>query len=222
MSAAVTAAGEQVKVLIVDDQRAFVESLAIVIDAQDDLACVGIARSGSEAVSEAASRSPDVVLMDVGLPGIDGVGATEQIVAAIPGVRVIILTGRADAPTLVRAAAAGASAFLLKSSSVGEILDAVRQPSTGRLEIDPVALGAFVSDGGPLAARQLTGRELEVLGLLAEGRQPKQVARELGITVTTCRGYIKSLFQKLGAHSALEAVVVAHRHGVIRLPEPLG
>jgi DNA-binding NarL/FixJ family response regulator len=209
-------------VLVVDDQRAFGESLAVVIDTQDDLACVGVASSGAEAVAEVVRHRPQIVLMDVGLPGVDGIAATEQIVAASPGVRVIILTGRPDATVLARAATAGAAAFLSKAASIDDILDAVRQPVSRRLAVDPSALEGVVSGGCPPGAMELTARELDVLRLLADGRQPKQIAPILGIALPTCRAYIKTLLQKLGAHSALEAVVVAHRHGLIRLADPLG
>ena len=209
------------RVLVVDDQRAFVESLAVVIDAQDDLECVGISRTGADAVRAAKRWSPNVVVMDIGLPDMDGIEATRQILAAASCTRVVVLTGRADATTLARAAAAGAAAFLLKDSSLEEIVDALRQESTPRLEIYPDALRAVIGgEGQPPGLAELTQRELEVLAALSEGHQPKQIARQLGMSLATCRGHIKSLFQKLGAHSALEAVVNAHRLGVIQLRDP--
>jgi DNA-binding NarL/FixJ family response regulator len=209
------------RVLLVDDQRAFVESIAIVIDAQPDLECVGVATCAGDGVKEAARLQPHVVIMDLMLPDFDGVEATAEITRNCPDCRVLILTARPDATALARAAAAGATAFMMKSSSVEEILDAVRQPPTRRLQIDPEALTSLLQDHSvPPGVAELTQRELEVLGELAEGHQPKQIARHLGITLTTCRGYIKAIFQKLGAHSALEAVVLAHRFGVISLDEP--
>jgi DNA-binding NarL/FixJ family response regulator len=212
---------EQMTVLLVDDQRAFVESIAIVIDAQPDLECVGVASCAGDAVAAAARLRPDVVVMDLMLPDFDGIEATSKIIQDNPQTKVLILTGRPDATALARAATAGATAFMMKSSSVEEILDAVRQRPTRRLQIDPDALSSLLDDHSvPPGVAELTQRELEVLGQLAEGHQPKQIARHLGITLTTCRGYIKAIFQKLGAHSALEAVVLAHRCGVISLDEP--
>jgi len=210
--------GRTVSVLLVDDQRAFVESIAIVIDAQPDLECVGATTTAASGVAEAALLQPDVVIMDVRLPDFDGIEATTKIVSRHPDTRVVILTGRPDATALARAATAGATAFMMKSSSIEEILDAVRQPASRRLQIDPDALTSLLVDHPvPPGFCELTQRELEVLGQLAEGHQPKQIARHFGITLTTCRGYIKSIFQKLGAHSALEAVILAHRHGLIDL-----
>jgi DNA-binding NarL/FixJ family response regulator len=212
---------EPMTVFLVDDQRAFVESIAIVIDAQPDLECVGVATCAGDAVAAAARLRPDVVVMDLILPDFDGIEATSKIIQDNADAKVLILTGRPDATALARAATAGATAFMMKSSSIEEILDAVRQPPSRRLQIDPDALSSLLEDHSvPAGVAELTQRELEVLGQLAEGHQPKQIARHLGITLTTCRGYIKAIFQKLGAHSALEAVILAHRFGVISLDEP--
>jgi DNA-binding NarL/FixJ family response regulator len=207
------------RVLVVDDQLAFAQSLAIVIDAQDDLECLGAVGSGEEAVAAAAEQAPSVVLMDVALPGIDGVEATRQILEVAPDADVVVLTGTPDASVLARSASAGACAFLLKDSSVPEILEAVRTAHRGgAMGLDAATIGHLLDDGGTAADTALTQRELEVLGLLARGEQPKQIARSLGITVNTCRGYVKNVLSKLGAHSALEAVVEAHRLGLITLP----
>lgn len=206
------------RVLVVDDQRSFVESMAVVIDAQPDMDCVAIARTSQDGVDGARRHHPDVVLMDVGLPGADGVETTAQIVRELPDTRVVILTGRPDATVLARAAAAGAHAFLLKDSSVDEVLDAIRSTSARRVQVDPAALASILEPGSrtvPAGVSDLTQRELEVLGQLGSGHQPKQIARQLGIALPTCRGYIKSLFQKLDAHSALEAVLLAHRYGLL-------
>lgn len=209
------------RVLIVDDQVAFAQSLAIVIDAQDDLECVGWVGSGEDAVELAAAERPSVVLMDIGLPGIDGVEATRQILDVVPDADVVVLTGAPDASVLARSASAGACAFLLKDSSVPEILEAVRTARRGgAMGLDAAVIGHLLDDDGIAADTALTQRELEVLGLLARGQQPKEIARSLGITVNTCRGYVKNVLAKLGAHSALEAVVEAHRLGLITLPSP--
>lgn len=207
-----------IRIVVVDDQRAFLESICIVIDAQDDMTCVATARTGVAGIDEVRKELPDVVLMDVGLPDLSGVECTATIIDEHTHTRVIILTGRPDATVLAEAAAAGARAFLLKDSSVTEILDAIRTTGDRRLEIDPEALASILDrrdHPAPPGVNELTRRELEVLAQLGRGHQPKQIARQLGIALPTCRGYIKSLFQKLGAHSALEAVVLAHRYGVI-------
>ena len=214
------APGKGRRVLVVDDQRSFAQSLEVVVDAQDDLVCIGTAGSGEDAVRRALEEKPAVVVMDVDLPGMDGIDATARIVEQDADISVVILTGIPDATVLARAASAGACAFLLKDSSVTEILEALRSSHrSGHLDVDAAAIKQVL--GGPERPEgdldQITQRELEVLGLLAQGRQPKEIARLLGISVHTCRGYVKNLLSKLHAHSALEAVIIAHRHGLISL-----
>lgn len=207
------------RVVVVDDQRSFAESMAVVVDSQPDMCCVAVARNHEEGVRAAREHEPDVILMDVGLPGVDGVETTAHVMREYPGTQVVVLTGRPDVTVLARAAAAGATAFLLKDSSVEEVLDAIRTTSSTRVQVDSDALTAILDQDDrqrPPGLEELTQRELEVLGELGRGHQPKQIARILGIAVPTCRGYIKTLFQKLGAHSALEAVVLAHRYGLLQ------
>lgn len=205
-------------VLIVDDQRTFSDSIAVVIENEPDLRCVGTVSTGEAAVERCAAGLPDVILMDVDMPGMGGVEATRQIVDQNRDAHVVILTGVADATVLARAAGAGARAFLLKDAPVGDVLDAVRSTEPGRrMDVDPDAIERLL-DAPDGRQSPLTPRELEVLGLLATGQQPKQIARALGISLHTCRGYIKNILQALDAHSALEAVVDAHRRGLIRLP----
>lgn len=210
------------RVLIVDDQRAFAQSLQVVLEAQDDVDWVEVAGTGEDAIDLAREQRPDVVVMDIELPGIDGVEATGRLRELDPDLRVVVLTGIPDAAVLARVASAGACAFLLKNSSVEEILDGIRDASPhDEVEVDAAAIRELAQNGEdtlPGTADRLTQRELEVLGLLAEGRQPKEIARTMGIALTTCRGYVKSLLAKLGAHSALEAVVIANRTGLISLP----
>ncbi len=209
------------RVLIVDDQRSFAQSLEVVVDAQDDLTCIGTSSTGEDAVRRVQAEGPQVVVMDVDLPGIDGIEATAQLLENAGEISVVILTGIPDATVLARAASAGACAFLLKASSSEEILDAIRSDHrrSGHLDVDASAINQLLGPSADTAgdADRITQRELEVLGLLAQGRQPKEIARLLGISVHTCRGYVKNILAKLDAHSALEAVVIAHREGLISL-----
>lgn len=208
--------------LVVDDQRLFAQSLQVVLEAHPDVAWVGTASSGEASLDMARERELDAVVMDVELPGIDGIEATERLMAEHPDLRVVMLTGVPDAVGLARAASVGAKAYLLKDSSVDEIVEAVVKGSHwDRIDVDADAVREVVEAGGGAIEADsdtLTQRELEVLGLLAEGRQPKEIARLLGITVHTCRGYVKNVLAKLDAHSALEAVLVAHREGLITIP----
>jgi DNA-binding NarL/FixJ family response regulator len=217
------------RVLIVDDHLAFAEAVAIAIDLQGDLECVGATPNIEEALRLVRDRSPDVVLMDVYLPGIDGIEGTRRIKATNPATRVLIITGHTELDILTQAATAGASGFLPKESSLQEVVDAIRVPIDDKIVVDSSTLAALIErlrDTERASAKQardtarLTRRELEVLVLMREGLDPQTIASRLGISVHTCRGHVKSVLLKLGAHSQLEAVVIAAREGL--LPELSG
>jgi DNA-binding NarL/FixJ family response regulator len=217
------------RVLIVDDHLAFAEAVAIAIDLQGDLECVGATPNMEEALRLVRDRAPDVVLMDVYLPGIDGIEGTRRIKATNPATRVLIITGHTELDILTQAATAGASGFLPKESSLQEVVDAIRVPIDDKIVVDSSTLAALIErlrDTERASAKQardtarLTRRELEVLVLMREGLDPQTIASRLGISVHTCRGHVKSVLLKLGAHSQLEAVVIAAREGL--LPELSG
>lgn len=202
------------RVLVVDGQRAFAELLELACRSADGLECVGTAGSGEEAVDLVSTLAPDVVVMDVALPGVDGIEAARRIAERSPETAVVLLTALRDPSLVARAASAGACAYLVKEASVEEIVDTLRNADhRAPLVSAPALVGPEEADDA-----DLTQRELEVLGLLARGRQPKQIAHDLGITVNTCRGYVKNILAKLDAHSALEAVLEANRRGIITLP----
>ncbi|HEX5950627.1 MAG TPA: response regulator transcription factor [Actinomycetota bacterium] len=213
------------RVLIVDDHRAFSDALGIAIDLQPDLRQVGPATSVEEALGAVEEARPDVVLMDVRLPGVDGIEGVRRIKELRPEVRVLVLTGFADADAMARAALAGASGFFPKERPVGEILDAIRTAGRGGMVVDTTLLAAVLArvseperTSGGTPPLDLTERQREVLALMAEGLDPRAIARTLGISVNTSRGHIKSLMAKLGAHSQLEAVVQAMHLGVLDAP----
>jgi DNA-binding NarL/FixJ family response regulator len=211
-----------IRVVIVEDHFALADSLALAIDLQRDMECVGLAGSISQALELVAGSAPDVVLMDVRLPDGDGIEATARIKAVRAATAVLVLTAHPDPRLMARAADAGASGFLRKEARATEILRAIRHVRSGELTLDPSALHALVD----VMSREiqapaeghganLTGREREVLDLMAAGLGPKAIATRLGISVSTCRGYVKAILQKLGAHSQLEAVAVAAREGLL-------
>ena len=221
-------------VLIVEDQQALASALEVAIGAQPDLECLGSAGTVSDALAQVARHIPDVVLMDIQLPGGNGIECTRQIKASHPEVTVLILTGDASATRLAEAAAAGATGFLTKSSSFADILDAIRNPAGGRMVIEGTTLQALIDElrqgeprpgGGltlvPAQARneqdwaRLTAREQEVLALMGEGLDPKAISERLVVSLHTARGHVKSVMMKLGAHSQLEAVVVATKSGLL-------
>jgi DNA-binding NarL/FixJ family response regulator len=219
-----TTTASPIRVLIVDDHFALADSLGLAVDLERDMECVAIAGTVSEALELVAGCDPDVVLMDVCMPDGNGVEATTRIKALRPGTSVLILTAHPDPLLMARAAEAGASGFLRKVARVSEIVRAIRLATIGELTLDAPALRALVREASLDRQKQsdprlanLTSRESEVLTLMGAGLGPKAIAVRLGITVSTCRGYVKAILQKLGAHSQLEAVAVAAREGLIDL-----
>lgn len=216
------------RVLIVDDHTAFCDALAMAIDMQDDLVCIGGAASLGEAMAIIDGNPPDVILMDVHLPDGDGIEATTRIRDAAPDALILILTGHADAGILARAAAAGASGFLPKESPIATVLQSIRAVRRGAMMIDGAVLATLLERMVPALAPVpkpepkaddllLTQRERDVLQLMAEGQNSHAIAIALNISLHTCRGYQKSVMAKLDAHSQLEAVVMATRRHLVRL-----
>ena len=213
------------RVLIVDDHHAFADSLAIAIDVQGDLECIGTAGTVDEALAHARRNPPDVVLMDVDLPGADGLEGTVRLKELCPEAKVLILTGRTDLGVVGRAADAGASGFLPKESRVADVIESIRSAGQGQMLIDARTLSLILAStqrAQQKAARRpavdLTPRELSVLALMGEGMDPKAIAERFTLSIHTSRGYVKTILAKLGARSQLEAVVKAMRLGLIALP----
>jgi DNA-binding NarL/FixJ family response regulator len=209
---------EVVRVLVVDDHRTFADLLARALAAEPGLECVAQAHTSAEAVVAVGQHRPDVVLMDLQLPDRDGIATTALLTASHPQLRVLILTAQAGPAEMARAAAAGAAGFLAKDGSLSDVLDAVRSAERGTLILPPSVTAGFAQHDGSLARSDnpgLTPRELQVLRLLGQGRDPRGIARELGVSLNTCRGYVKSILAKLEVHSQLEAVVVGTRMGLI-------
>jgi len=184
--------------------------------------------TAEEAVALAAASSPDVVLMDIRLPGADGIEATRQVKATCPQVRVLILTADATPARLAAAAAAGASGFLAKDSPFPAILAAIRTPVDGTILVEQNTMAALIGsldhvraplENPMLGQARLTARERQVLALMGEGLDPQAIAHRLVVSRHTARGHVKNIMMKLGAHTQLEAVVIATRAGYMpRLP----
>ncbi|MFE0098758.1 response regulator [Streptomyces sp. NPDC059009] len=200
-----------IRVLVVEDERALAEALAIAIGIESDLECVAAVGTVDEALREAARRPPTVTLMDIHLPGTDGIEGSRLLKAAHPGTRVVFLTADPRPDQLMRAVAAGASGFLAKHSAFRDVLAAIRSTAQGKLLVEESALRR--ADGAPGGG--LTAREHEVLVLLARGQDLKTIAERLVLSRHTVRGHVKSVLAKLGAHSQLEAVVTATRRGIL-------
>lgn len=217
-------------VLVVEDQQVLASALEIAIGTQPDLDCVGTAATVDDALAQMAAHRPDVVLMDIQLPGMDGIEGTRQISAIYSGVSILILTAGATPERLAAAAAAGAAGFLAKDGPFSDILSAIRHPVPGMMVIQCAAINELIKDlpgafkvhrhgaqppqTGPDAAG-LTAREQEVLALMGEGLDPSAIAERLVVSVYTARGHVKNVMMKLGAHTQLEAVVLATKSGLL-------
>jgi two-component system response regulator DesR len=194
-----------IRVMVVDDHAVFAEALAMAINASGWMRCVAIANDADEAHRLAADSDPDVVVMDVGLEGPDGIEATSSLRKSRPQTRVLVLTGQVPTAPLIHAAAqAGASALLLKSNRLTEVVDTIPSLAHHALATRNRSTSAF-----------LTRREYDILGLLAQGVDLQTAAHRLGITVNTARGYVKGLYRKLDVHTQLELLAVAREKGLI-------
>lgn len=208
------------RVLIVDDHALLRDSLR---GALEDVGyeVVGEAGDGERAVALTLTTRPDVVLMDVTMPVLDGIEATRRITSKVGDVRVLVLTMHTDAALVARARAAGASGYIVKDTPLDGVVAAVARVAAGRNVMSPGLAPAPVAE--PLAPADegaaLSTREEEILQLLADGCAPGEVAKALFISPNTVRNHLASIYGKLGAHDRTQAVVEGLRRGVIRLRE---
>jgi DNA-binding NarL/FixJ family response regulator len=206
------------RVLVVDGHRTFADLLSLALSSEPDLRCIGTAGSAAQAVAMAAELRPDVVVMDIEMPRQDGLAATRRLREVLPDVVIVVVTAHRDPQWVLRATQAGASAFVPKNGSLPEMLDVLRRARNGGMLVAASAFGSTTApvERSPATPRvELTQRERDVLHCLNRGMAPKAIARVLGISLHTCRGYVKSLLAKLGVSSQLEAVVTAQRLGLV-------
>jgi DNA-binding NarL/FixJ family response regulator len=203
-------------VLVVDDHVVFAQLIQRALTQEGDVTGVGVASSRTAARRVFSVLRPDVVLMDVRLPDGDGIDAAAELVVEDPGVRIVVLSAFIDAALMRRANLAGATALLAKDGDLDELLQAIRSSEAGSLAVNPRLLHQLVRESVRAApVPDLTQREREVLRMLADGADLTLIAREMSISVHTCRGHVKNVLAKLGVHSQLQAVVVALRSGLI-------
>lgn len=211
-----------ISVLIVDDHRAFGEALAVALGKESDLDIVEVTADGESAVEVAGSRRPDVALIDLQMPGIDGLETSRRIRAVSKETAVVVLTGSDDELALGRAIQAGAHGFLRKTAGIQELAGAVRAAHRGEplnahdeIEFALRRLRRLRDRDDDIAQRfdRLTPRELEILQLLADGGAPDGIATQLDVSRNTLRTHIQNILMKLGVHSKLDAIVAAIRHG---------
>ncbi|SKX93749.1 response regulator containing a CheY-like receiver domain and an HTH DNA-binding domain [Mycobacteroides abscessus subsp. bolletii] len=202
-------------VLLVDDHPVVREGLRGMIAAEDDLAVVGEAGSGAEAVALALSLRPDVVLMDLRMPDIDGVSATERILAALPQARIIVVTTYETDSDILRAVEVGAAGYLLKDVSRRQLAEAVRDAAKGKTVLAPSVANRLVNFVHQPRQPALSGRETEVLKLVAQGKTNAQIGSALHISEATVKTHLLRSFHKLGVSDRTAAVTSAMKLGIL-------
>jgi NarL family two-component system response regulator LiaR len=211
---------DAIRVLIVDDHAVVREGLRTFLELQDGIAVAGEAADGEQAVMQAEALRPDVVLMDLVMPRLDGVGAMRELRRRLPDTRVIVLTSFAEDERLLPAIQAGAAGYLLKNVAPPELARAIRAAHAGEALIDPVIAArlveAIAQPAGEPAPERLTAREQEVLALIARGYPNKRIALELGIAEKTVKTHVGHVLGKLGVTDRTQAAVHAVRMGLDR------
>jgi DNA-binding NarL/FixJ family response regulator len=215
----VTTDAAPIRVVIADDHPVVRRGLAALLESVEGVEVVGQAATGREAVREAQLLAPDVVLMDVQMPDLDGVEASRRIAAGSPGVAVLVLTMHDDDETVLAALRAGARGYLLKGADQEEIRRAVHAVVAGEMIVAPAAAAHVVArlaapPAPPAPFPELTPREREVLDAVARGRPNGAIAAELGLAAKTVGNHVSTIFAKLGVATRAEAVVAARRAGL--------
>ena len=203
-----------ISVLVAEDHSVMRGGLVELLSVADDLEVVGTASNGAEAIELAADRRPDVVLMDISMPDVDGIRATRSIVEARPEARVVMLTAFSDRDRVVSALDAGAIGYLLKDSEPQEVLEAVRAAARGDAPLAPRAARQLLAARSEEQRADLSKREREVLALVAEGLPNKLIARRLEISEKTVKTHLTSVFQRIGVSDRTQAALWAQRHGI--------
>ena len=210
----------KIRVLIVDDHGLVRQGLRTYLELMDDLEVIGEAENGSDAVSLVAQHQPDVVLMDLVMPVMDGIEATRRVGVASPGTRVIVLTSFADDERVFPAIRAGATGYLLKDVSPADLAHAIRAVHAGETHLHPDITRKLVDqfagpETGPRPTPdELTPRETEVLQLIAQGMSNREIGQSLTISEKTVKTHVSNILSKLRLSDRTQAAIYAHRHGV--------
>jgi len=219
---------DEIRVMICDDHALFRRGLIMVLEAEDDIAVVAEAEDGEDAVEKAVEHVPDVVLMDVRMPGVDGIEATRRIAEKVPTAKILMLTVSDEEEDLYEAIKAGATGYLLKEVSIEEVAPAARAVVAGQSLISPSMASKLLGEFSNLAKRaeerssvptpRLTDRELEVLRLVALGKSNREIAGDLFISENTVKNHVRNILEKLHLHTRMEAVMYAVREKLLDIP----
>jgi len=219
----------KIRLVIADDQALVRSGFRLIVDARPDLEVVGEAEDGEQAVALVEELEPDVILLDIRMPNLDGIEATKQIVASGSGTRILVLTTFDLDEYVYGAIRAGASGFLLKDVRPGELVDAIRVVASGNALLGPTAVERLVRrfsvpvDDHPMATAavgSLTDREAETLRLLANGLSNAEIAATLVVSETTVKTHVSNLLRKLGVRDRVQAVIAAYDAGVVQPKQP--
>jgi DNA-binding NarL/FixJ family response regulator len=220
----------RIRVLIVDDHAMVRRGMRDFLDLHDDLEVVGEASDGEGALEAAAALRPDVVVMDLLMPGLDGIAATAEIKARHPAIEVVAITSFIEEDRITAAIEAGASGFLLKDAEADDLAAAIRAAHAGEVYLDPAVAGIVArrmragasqrasGQDGTAALDRLTGRERDVMACLARGLSNQAIATELGMAERTARTHVSNILAKLGLTSRTQAALFAVEHGLERGP----
>ena len=222
-----TANKESISVVIADDHALFRRGLTMVLESEPDIEVVGEANDGHEVVTLAEKYMPDLVLMDVRMPGRGGIDAAQAIKEAVPHTKILMLTISDEEEDLYDAIKVGASGYLLKEISIEEVADSIRQVHAGQSLISPSMASKLLTEFAAMARKdeekqqmptpRLTDREMEVLTLVAQGLNNRDIAKELFISENTVKNHVRNILEKLHLHSRMEAVVYAVREKLLEI-----
>lgn len=211
---------ELIRIVVADDHPVVRDGLVAVLSTQPDFEVVGVAGTGVEAVEQARALEPDVVLLDLAMPELDGVAATQQLRTTNPSVRVVVFTAFDTDERILGAIQAGAQGYLLKGAPREQIFRAIRVVSQGGSLLEPLVASRVIDHLQRTNDRDpLTEREREVLALLAQGKSNKAIAASLVITERTAKFHVSAIMRKLGASNRTEAVTIAAQQGLVTLPQ---
>ncbi len=219
-----------IRVMIVEDHRTFAEALQRVIDLEKGLEVITVTNDGKSAVDLAVEHRPDVILMDIEMPELDGIAATRRIRKESPGTHIVMLSAHQDDTLVARAVEAGATGYISKSGSVDEVANAVRAAAAGEGLIDAGEVGRLLvalhrrreEDAGVRGrVGRLTPRHVEILQRMADGETPDEISENLGISRQTLRTHVQNMLTRLKVHSKVEALALAIRYGKVTPRVPL-